>query len=187
MSSRSPSAPELVPDLLRDLGGSERAPGGGSLAALTVVLAAALTEKAARLAPGWDGHGGCAAQARTLRVRAEPLVHGDTEAYASALAALEGAGDPAAVADALAEAAAVPLTIAAVGSDVTLLAAAVADLGDPALRPDAHVAVLLAEAATRSAARLVVENLNAREGDPRVSLAREFANAAGEARDRIEL
>lgn len=178
---------QSLPDLMRELDGPRREFGGGSVAAMTVVLAAALTEKAARLAPDWEEHGGCAAQARTLRNRAEPLVRADAEAYANALEALAGDGDAASVATALAEAAEVPLTIAAIGSDVTLLAAAVADLGDPAHRPDAQTAALLAESATRAAARLVVENLNAPEGDPRVSLARELAHTAAEARDRIEL
>jgi len=69
---------------------------------------------------------------------------------------------------------------------VALLAAEVARLGDPSLRPDAQTSVLLAEAATRAAARLVVENLASGEGE-RGEEARRLAEAAAAARQTVEL
>jgi formiminotetrahydrofolate cyclodeaminase len=176
--------PSLPADLVERLAACERAPGGGSAAAAAVVLAAALTEKVARLSEGWPEAAGCAAQAAILRRRAVPLVESDAEVYEAALAAL--AGDGAAPGHALERAADVPLELAGIACDVALLAAEVARLGEPSLRPDAQTSVLLAEAATRAAARLVVENLATGEGE-RGRRARELAETAAAARATVEI
>jgi methenyltetrahydrofolate cyclohydrolase len=174
-------------ELVARLAAGGRSPAGGSAAAMAVAMAAALVEKAAHHSPDWPGARGAIAQARAVRRRAEPLVERCAEVYAAALTALESAGDPELTRRALAAAADVPLRIAEAGHDVALLACEVADLGEPALRPDAQVALLLAEAGTRAAARLVVENLGAAPDDPRRAVACELAATAAEARGRVEL
>jgi formiminotetrahydrofolate cyclodeaminase len=176
--------PALPADLVERLAAGERAPGGGSAAAAAVVLAAAVVEKVARLSGDWPEAAGCAAQASMLRRRAVPLVESDAEVYRTALAAL--AGEAPAAGHALDRAAAVPLELAGIACDVALLAAEVAHLGEPSLRPDAQTSVLLAEAATRAAARLVVENLASGEGE-RGERARRLAETAAAARQTVEL
>jgi methenyltetrahydrofolate cyclohydrolase len=173
--------------LVERLAAGGRSPGGGSAAAMTIVMAASLVEKAARLAPAWPAAGGAVAQAQALRRRAAPLVERCAEVYAAALAALESGEDAQATARALAASADVPLRIAECGCDVVLLACEVADLGEPALRADAQAALLLAEAATRAAARLVAENLGASADDARAVAARRLAAEAADVRARVEL
>ena len=79
-----------------------------------------------------------------------------------------------------------PLELAGIACDVALLAAEVAHLGDPSLRPDAQTSLLLAEAATRAAARLVVENLASGDGE-RGRRACRLAETAAAVRDTVEL
>jgi formiminotetrahydrofolate cyclodeaminase len=177
-------SPSLPADLVERLAACERAPGGGSAAAAAVVLAAALTEKVARLSGDWPEAAGCAAQAAMLRRRAAPLVESDAEVYEAALAALAGDGAP--PGHALERAADVPLELAGIACDVALLAGEVARRGEPSLRPDAQTALLLAEAATWAAARLVVENLATGEGE-RGRRARALAETAAAARATVAL
>ena len=159
--------PELsCRDLLDLLASEERVPAGGSSAALVVAIAAGLVAKAARLSRSeWLEAGGAVAQADTLRVRALSLAQSDAVAYEDALATLEGIEkvEPdrrdAAIRDALIRSAEVPLLISQTACDVSLLAADVAQAGNPALGADAGVAALLAEAAARAASHLVEINL----------------------------
>lgn len=178
-------------DLLEDIAARTPAPAGGSVAAIVVAMAAALATMAARFSSEhWDGAGGAVAQAEALRARVAPLAQEDARAYEKALKALRmpKEGDPearnAVLGDALALAAAVPLEIAAVASDVALLAADVAEHGNPNLRGDAAAAAALAGAGARVAANLVVINLGAVESDERVARARALAAAASEAAAR---
>lgn len=180
-----------VRDLLDDVADRTPAPAGGSVAALVVAMAAALTAMAARFSyDHWEEAGGAVAQAEALRERAAPLARADAEAYGRALEALRAPkdGDAAArdeaIGRALAEAAAVPLEIAAIATDVALLAADVAEHGNPNLRGDATAAAGLAEASARVAANLVAINLAATEEDGRVTRARSLAAAASEAASR---
>lgn len=178
-------------DLLEDIAARTPAPAGGSVAAIVVAMAAALATMAARFSSEhWEGAGGAVAQAEALRARVAPLAQEDARAYEKALEALRlpREGDPearnAALGEALALAAAVPLEIAAVASDVALLAADVAEHGNPNLRGDAAAAAALAEAGARAAANLVAINLGAVESDERVARARALAAAASEAAAR---
>jgi formiminotetrahydrofolate cyclodeaminase len=130
-------------------------------------MAAALVEMVARASGDvWDEAGGAVAQAAALRRRAMVLAARDAEAYDAAIAALGGAGAET-LADALSLAAEIPLEIAHVGGDIARLALAVAELGAAELTADAVVAGLLANAVTRSAARLVAINLATTAADPR--------------------
>jgi formiminotetrahydrofolate cyclodeaminase len=144
------------------------APGGGSVAAVTAALAAALAEMAARYA---DDHE-AAARMAVLRARFLELAEEDAEAYA---AVLRSAGEERE--RALSRAADVPLELAQSAVEVTELANRLAADGNPTLRGDAMTASLLAAAATKAAANLVEINLEARPEDERIARARTLAKA----------
>lgn len=177
----------------------ERAPGGGSAAALTVAFAAGLVVMVARSSRGvWEDAPGVAAQALTLQDRASALTHSDAEAWDEALAALRAAADPTpAEADRngqrrdfeleqkLERAAAVPLEIAEIGADTALLAAQAGKHGDLAYRADASAAAALAAGGARAAAHLVEVNLAIRVGDDRLARARASEAAAIEAAENL--
>jgi formiminotetrahydrofolate cyclodeaminase len=177
--------------LLDELASQDPAPAGGSAAAAVVAMAAALVEMGARRSPGWDDAAGVAAQARSIRLRTEPLLQADADAYAASLEALAavdatpGPGRDEAIADALAGAADVALQIAQAGTDATYLAELVADRGEPSGRDDAQAAAILAEAGTRVAAALVTANLVTAEGDERESAAASCARSAAMVRERM--
>lgn len=177
MTARAGVAPEA---LLHAVAGEERAPAGGSVAAIVVALAAALAAKAARLSgDAWADAGGAVAQAEALRSRATVLAEADARAYEEAIEALRMPGPE--LGAALARAAEIPLEIAEAAADVAMLATFVAEHGVADLRGDAAAAAALAYGAARSAAYLVAINLGATSGDPRVVVARSLAEAAGRA------
>ena len=172
-------------DYLEEIASSDLAPGGGSVAAIAVAMAAGLVTMACRMSRGhWPEAEGAAAQAETLRLRATPLAELNLEAYLSAVAALRGKDDaePGSrddeIARALDRAAEIPLRIAEAAADVTALAAVVAERGQPSLRADAATAALLSQAAARAAATLVEVNLTTTAADERVVAARGLAAAA---------
>jgi formiminotetrahydrofolate cyclodeaminase len=175
-------------------------PGGGSVAALAVTLAAGLCVMTAGLsARQLPAAERLAEQARQLRDRAAPLAQADAEAYRTVLAALRARGSAAAggpcqappalappdLADALSQASAVPMEVAEIGAEVAALAAAVAAGGNPSVRGDAITATLLAAAGAGAAAALVRINLAGTDGDGRPAradrLAAEAERLSGEA------
>jgi formiminotetrahydrofolate cyclodeaminase len=163
-------------------------PGGGSVAALAVAMAAALVEMVARSADEWDERRGAAAQASALRARVAPLAALDAAAYEAVLDAFasppgDGVRDFE-LGEKLGEAAEVPLRLAEAAADVAELAAHAAEQGDPRRRPDAVAAALLAEAGARAAAHLVAVNLGSAPGDERVERAGRAASAASTAAGR---
>jgi formiminotetrahydrofolate cyclodeaminase len=169
-------------DFLEEVSSSEVAPGGGSVAAVAVAMAAGLVTMAARLSRnGWQDAAGAAAQAETLRQRVTPLVEVNVEAYTEAVAKLRSPGDDNEIGRALDRAAEVPLEIARAAADVGALAVLVAEQGEPSVRADVATAALLTQAAARTAATLVEVNLSTTEGDDRILAARQFAAAAEEA------
>lgn len=176
-------------DVLERLAATDRGPGGGSAAALTVSFAASLVAMAARRSTGsWPEAGGIAAQALAIRARAVELAHADADAWERALDALasvtEGAGDARrdfALEQELERAASPPLEIAALGADAAALAAAAAERCEGAYRADAAAAAALAAGGARAAAHLVEVNLAVREGDPRLLRARASERSADEA------
>ena len=161
----------------------ETASGGGPLAAVVTASAAALLAKVARASNGWPDAAGVAAQAEALRDRAAPLAALATSAYE---AAINAAGGDYEVGRAYAKAAEPPLRIVEAAADVAALAALVARQCDPALRPDAVAAGLLAAGSAHAAAHLVAINLTTAPNDERVrradALAEEAARTAEEAR-----
>ena len=180
-----------VRDLLGAIAARTPAPAGGSVAAIVVAMAAALAAMAARFSDEqWEEAGGAIAQAEALRARVAPLALADAQAYGKALEALRQPKDRdtsvrnEVLGRALTEAAAVPLEIAGIASDVALLAAEIAGRGNLNLRGDAAAAAVLAEAGARIAANLVAINLAATEEDERVARAKALTAAASAAARR---
>jgi methenyltetrahydrofolate cyclohydrolase len=162
-------------------------PGGGAVSAVAVGMAAALVAMAARFSDQQlEGAADLAEKADALRAEVLPLARADAEAYASLIAAFRlPKDDPErddAVATAAREAARVPLEIAAFGAEVGLLAARLAEAGNPNLTGDAVAAALLASAAARTCANLVRINLD--EGADEYAKATEHAEAADRASER---
>lgn len=177
---------------LEELGERGRAPAGGSAAAITGAMGAALVAMAARLSTeSWSEAGGVAAQAASLRIRLAELAQADADVYTEALRILDRAEKiPAERRDhelglAFDRAAQTPLAIAETASDVALLASAAREQVDPAVQADVDGAIALAAAASQAAARLVEVNLSATREDPRVGQARAAADAAARAMRRF--
>jgi methenyltetrahydrofolate cyclohydrolase len=145
------------------------APGGGSVAAVAVALAAGLAGMAARLSTGQlDDSSELAARADASRRRVASLARADAESYGRVLDAYREQ-DPEAraarVRDALSGAADVPLAVAEIGNEVAGIAARLVEEGNPNLEGDALTAALLSEAAVRAAAALARINLSAAKMD----------------------
>jgi formiminotetrahydrofolate cyclodeaminase len=84
---------------------------------------------------------------------------------------------------ALSDASEAPLAIARASAGVAELATEMAAKTKPAVVGDAIAAVLLAEASSRAAARLVEINLADQRGDSRLAAVKELLQRAGAARD----
>src|SRR5438876_11230312 len=78
-------------DFLDTIAGEGPAPGGGSVAAIVVAMAAGLVTMVARASKEhWPEAGGAIGQAETFRARVAPLAQADAEVYSEALTALRG-------------------------------------------------------------------------------------------------
>jgi formiminotetrahydrofolate cyclodeaminase len=178
-ADRSFDLDETLRSFLDRVSAEEPGPRGGSVAALTVAMAASLVTACARGSPG---SGGMALEAVALRRRAEALAAVGAEAYAQYLTALE-LHDDAALGVALEHAADAPLQIAETAAETAQLAAAAAERCEPSMQGEAVAGALLAEAATRAAANLVAINLSVGRDDGRVRHAKRLvadATAAAE-------
>jgi formiminotetrahydrofolate cyclodeaminase len=189
MNARSRYLDLGIDELLTELASPSPVPGAGFAAALSVSMGAAIVSMAARLSPEWAEGRGSAAQAETLRKRVMDLAARNAEAYAEALAALEGKEEryrtrDETMADALARAADVPLQIGDAATTVAALAAEVAEHGEPRFCADCAVAASLALAGARAAATLVEVNLGTTGDDARVKTAREQIDAAATSLDQ---
>jgi formiminotetrahydrofolate cyclodeaminase len=177
-----------VAELLSRIADERPTPGGGSVAALAVAMAAALVEMVAASAEEWEERRGAAAQASTLQARVARLAPLDADAYEAVLDAFARPADESPrdweLGRKLGYAAEVPLRVAEAAADVAELAALAAERGDPRRRPDAVAAALLAAAGARAAAHLVVVNLASASGDGRVERAERAASAASAAAAR---
>lgn len=168
-----------VEDLLDAVAADTHGPGGGSVAAIVVALAASLLAMTARLSRDtWTEAGGAVAQAQLLRLRVAPLAAADAKAFRDAIRALGGeyrsetGSRPLELGTVLARAAEVPLQITETAADVAALAALVAENASPDVQADAAVAAALAQAGARAGAHLVEVNLGALDDDERVAAAR---------------
>jgi formiminotetrahydrofolate cyclodeaminase len=165
-----------LPHFLDAVAAPTPAPGGGTVAALSVALAAALTAMAARLSQGHAPDADqVAAQCVGLRDRAVSLGDEDAVVYGEVIAAHRHGRDDG---DAMSAAADVPLAVAECGERVAHLAGALCERGNPALRGDARTAALLAAAGAEAAAVLVGINLAAHPDDGRVRRAEGCAHRA---------
>ncbi len=150
-------------------------PGGGSVAALTGALGAALVSMVSNLTLGKDKYKDVQSQieqllkeSEKLRDEMQGLIQKDTEAY-GALSVVykmlkntddEKAARASKMQEALKEACKVPFEIGLKSLDVARLAERAAAIGNVAAVSDAGVAVLLAQACAQSAALNVKININ---------------------------
>jgi len=150
-------------------------PGGGSVAALTGALGAALVSMVSNLTLGKEKYLSVQPQVEALlkeseklRDEMQSLIQKDTEAY-GALSAVykmpkatdgEKATRAAKMQEALKKACQVPFEIGLKSLEVARLAERAADIGNVAAVSDAGVAVLLAQACAQSAALNVKINVN---------------------------
>jgi methenyltetrahydrofolate cyclohydrolase len=158
-------------DFLDSVAEDTPAPGGGSSAAVTAALAAALVEMAASIGSAGEE----AEQARALRAEALRLAEEELTSYAPVLEART----PADRATALNAASEPPAQVAETSAAVAELGLEVARSSSPAVRGDALTGVLLAEAAAAAAARLVETNISS---GPVFERARGAADRAANAR-----
>jgi methenyltetrahydrofolate cyclohydrolase len=177
---------QALVSFLDEVAAGTPAPGGGSSAAVTLALGAALVEMSASLA----GESDAASRAAELRAEALELAEAELSSYAPVLEAVRlPRDDPARagrVEAALLEASRTPLAIAERAAEAAGLAAAVAKASSPSVRGDAVTGVLLAEAACAAAAGLVEINLPRQPAVPELERAREAAVTAGRARSEAE-
>ena len=177
---------EPVRGFLDQLAARTPTPGGGGAAAVTGAMAAGLVAMAARFsATRLPGAGELADQADELRRRLAQLAEEDAQAYAAVLETLRLPRDASEREvqrqEALLGAALVPLEIARIGARVALMAARLAETGNPNLRGDAVTGAVLAAASARSAASLVDINVELGGLDP--GLSQRAAQAAADAGD----
>ena len=177
------SAERPLAELLAELAARSPAPGGGCASAWAGALAAALAEMVARFAHDPEAAG------RTTAFRGELLAAGERELY-SYEPVLEAWRLPASDSSrqqrldaALSEASEAPLAIARASTEVAELAGTMVAHSKPAVAGDAVTAVLLAEASSRAATRLVEINLAEHAEDPRLAAIRDLAARAGAARE----
>lgn len=163
------------------------APGGGSSAAVTLALGAALVEMSASLAGGASA----AWRAGALRAEALELAEAELSSYALVLEAMrlprEDPSRAGRVEEALLEASRTPLTIAERAAEAAELGAAVAAASSPSVRGDAVTGVLLCEAACAAAAGLVEINLARQSSAPALERVRAAAVRAAKARSGSRL
>jgi formiminotetrahydrofolate cyclodeaminase len=162
-------------DFLDLVAAHEPAPGGGAVTAITAALAAGLVAMAARYSAGEMADADrLAYDAERLRHRAAGLADDDAEAYGAVIAAYQavrrsGSSDRQEVHRALRRATEVPLEVVDIAAETARLAAVLTAGGKRDIRGDAAAALVLAEAATRSAAQLVAINVKAYGGDEELS------------------
>ncbi len=167
-------ATQTLQTFLTELASAEPAPGGGSVAALSGSLGAALVAMVCRLTIGRKGYEAVDAEMQTILPRAEALqreladlMQADTDAYTRVMDAYklpknsdaEKLARTQAIQAALQHASAVPLRVAELCEQVLELARPVAEYGNKHAASDGGVGALMAEAGLRGAAFNVTINL----------------------------
>jgi formiminotetrahydrofolate cyclodeaminase len=167
---------QTVTDFLDALASNAPAPGGGSVAALSGALGAALLSMVCNLTLGkkryaavQDEISALVEKTEALRHRLTDLLEADVQVYTGVSTAYkmprktleEKAARSAAIQDALKAAAQVPLDVAGACVEVLELCTQTAEQGNVNAVSDAGVAALMAEAGLRSAALNVIINMNA--------------------------
>ena len=167
---------QTVTDFLDALASNAPAPGGGSVAALSGALGAALLSMVCNLTLGkkkyaavQDEIAALVDKTEALRHRLTGLLEADVQVYTGVSAAYKmprktpeaKAARSAAIQEALKAAAQVPLQVAEACVEVLDLCTQTAEQGNLNAVSDAGVAALMAEAGLRSAALNVIINVNA--------------------------
>jgi formiminotetrahydrofolate cyclodeaminase len=163
-----------VTGFLDDLASNLPAPGGGSAASLSGALGAALVSMVCNLTLGKKGYEGVQSEIQALLAKSEALRQEMTDLLEADVAAYtaysqtakmaretdeEKASRAAAMQSALKNATMVPMRIAEVAVKIMDLCMPAAERGNRWAVSDAGVAILMAEAALRSAALNVLINL----------------------------
>lgn len=193
-----------VAAFLDQLASNAPTPGGGSVAALTGALAAGLISMVCNLTIGKEKYKDVEedvkeilAKSEALRARHMELIEADMAVYGKLTAAYklprgsdeEKKGRTAAIQAALLDATAVPVSIAEACVGVMELCEPAAEKGNVAAVSDVGVAVLLAEAALRSADLNVMINLSAIKNEAFVAKTRahvdELLAGKAELKERI--
>lgn len=179
--------------VLNEIAGSSTRVASGATAATVAAAAAGLVAMTARRESTWDDASSAAGQAEILRRRATELIDESADAFDRATTELdaarahEGDGterDDWRLGESLRRAADIPLAVAEVATDVTVLAAEVAARCDRGLRPDAVGACLLAESVVALESHLIEVNLAAGSDEKRGGKARALAAEAAATRER---
>jgi formiminotetrahydrofolate cyclodeaminase len=167
---------KTVTEFLDALASSAPAPGGGSVAALSGAMGAALISMVCNLTLGKKKYAdvesdiqALVAQSEALRHELADLLQADVEAFTVVSQAYqmprntpeEKAARSAAIQEALKQATMPPIMVAEACVKVLALCTPVAEKGNRQAVSDAGVAALVAEAGLRSAALNVLINLNA--------------------------
>jgi formiminotetrahydrofolate cyclodeaminase len=191
MTNVDPYLAMPVGRLLEEIASEKPAPGAGSTAALVVAMGAGLVSMAARLSVDeWHGARSVIDRAEEIRARVAPLAAADAAAFEDVLIAmrlprhLEDEVREAAIDNALARAAEVPLQIAREAAEIAELGALVAERGNQRVRGEAVTGSLLAASAGRAAANLVTINRGADQGDERIGQARALVASAETSAER---
>jgi formiminotetrahydrofolate cyclodeaminase len=187
---------------IRELASESPAPGGGSAAAMTGAMAAALCGMVARLTAGkekyreaWAAMEDMKREADTLAIRLLDLADDDTEAFRAVMSArrlpkgtdAERAVRERAIRDAVLRSAEVPLETLKSARSIARLAVSAVERGNPNCITDAGTAAEMAKAAAMGAAYNVRINLaGVKDPDLRGRIASETSDALNETRQSVE-
>lgn len=171
-------------DYLHALASEQSTPGGGSAAALSGAMGAALASMVCRLTLGKEAYAGVRQEieellrrAENLRSRFQQLFQEDIEAYGRLSASYklpretseERTARSAAIQEQLVEAALVPLEVAERAAELVQCCQRIAEIGNAAVLSDVAIGAILASGAGEGAALLVRFNLRAMKNDELVA------------------
>ncbi len=171
-------------DYLHALASGQPTPGGGSAAALSGAMGAALASMVCRLTLGKEAYAGVQQEieellrrAENLRLRFQQLFQKDIEAYGRLSASYKlphetgeaRAARSAAIQEQLVEAALVPLEVAERAAELVQCCQRIAEIGNATVLSDVAIAAILASGAGEGAALLVRINLRAMKNDELVA------------------
>ncbi len=185
---------QVMEDFLRDLASDKPAPGGGSAAAVTGALSAALSSMVANLTVGKSGYGDVSEEYETILSKADDLredfldaIAEDMEAYNRVMDAYKAPKETeedkekrkVQLQEALKGATEPPLKMAELAKKVLELSKECAQTGNAHAVTDAGASAILAEAATRTALLNVDINLGSIKDE-------EFVNQTEQKRVELE-
>ena len=171
-------------DYLHALASENSTPGGGSAAALSGAMGAALASMVCRLTLGKEAYAGVRQEieellrrAENLRSRFQQLFQEDIEAYGRLSASYklpretseERTVRGSAIQEQLVEAALVPLEVAERAAELVQCCQRIAEIGNAAVLSDVAIGAILASGAGEGAALLVRFNLRAMKNDELVA------------------